>query len=456
LKDKLKQILVNKRILILGFGKEGQSSYKLISQFIPESMITIADRNKEVFSSDKFQDILDCDLISGEGYLDGLNKYDLIIKSPGIPGHKISKDIPSGKITSQTELFLKLFSAQTIGITGTKGKSTTSSLIFHILSTYFDDVVLVGNIGVPPFDLFDEINEKTKIVFEMSGHQLVDVSVSPHYAVLLNIFQEHLDHFGSYDAYQNAKFNISRFQNAIDYLIYNVDSPLISNQVEKGVPATNLLSFSMVRNTENGIIGNEKDEISLNQSKVLNFHDRRQLPGKHNLMNIMAAVLVCEKMGVPIDTIQEAVMGFKGLPHRLEYIGEHKGIRFYNDSIATIPEAVVEAVKTLKDVDTLILGGKDRGINYSGLVNFLLRGSVQNVIFIGEAGQRILKEIYLKDANPVMNCFPVQEFQEMEIIIGENTHPGKICLLSPAASSYDMFSSFEERGEAFKKIAENL
>jgi UDP-N-acetylmuramoylalanine--D-glutamate ligase len=388
--------------------------------------------------------------------LEGLDKYDLVIKSPGIPGHKISKDIPSGKITSQTELFLKLFSAQTIGITGTKGKSTTSSLIFHILSTYFDDVVLVGNIGVPPFDLLDKINEKTKIVFEMSGHQLENISISPHYAVLLNIFQEHLDHFRNFVAYQNAKFNISCFQNKEDYLIYNGDCPFISSQIEKGVPSSNLLPFSMIQKIENGIVGNEKDEIFLNQNQIFSLKDREQLPGKHNLMNIMAAILVCETIGVPIDLIQDAIKDFKGLPHRLEYMGEFKGVRFYNDSIATVPEAVMEAVKTLKGVDTLILGGKDRGIDYCSLVDFLLRGSVQNVIFIGEAGQRILKEIYLKDANPAMNCFPIQEFQEMEIIIGENTHPGKICLLSPAASSYDMFSSFEERGEAFKKIAENL
>jgi len=456
LKDKLKEILGNNSILILGFGKEGRSSYKLVRQLIPESKITIADKNKEAFLPDKFQGIGACELISGDGYLIGLDKYDLIIKSPGIPRHFIPTNINAKKVTSQTELFLGLFSKQTIGITGTKGKSTTSSLVFHILSAYFNEVVLVGNIGVPPFDMIDDIHEKTRIVFEMSGHQLENISISPHYAVLLNIFQEHLDHFETYEAYQNAKFNISRFQNTEDYFIYNSDDPLISKQVEKGVTATNLLSFSMVQKTGNGIVGNENGEISLNQNQLLDLKDREQLPGRHNLMNIMAAVLVCRKMGVPNDAIRDAIKGFKGLPHRLEYMGEFKGIRFYNDSIATVPEAVIEAVKTLKEVDTLILGGKDRGIDYKGLVDFLLEGSLRNIIFIGEAGKRILKEIYSKDKHPGMNCFPIKGFQEMGNIIKENTRRGKICLLSPAASSYDMFSSFEERGEAFKKIAENL
>ena len=453
MKNKLKQILANKKILILGFGKEGQSTYQLIRQFIPESRICISDKNKGSFSS---FDLHTCEWVSGDGYLDGLGNYDLIIKSPGIPRHLFPEDVKPEKITSQTELFLRLFSGQTIGITGTKGKSTTSSLIFHILSAYFDDVVFVGNIGVPPFDLLDEIHDKTKIVFEMSGHQLENISVSPHYAVLLNVFQEHLDHFGTYEAYINAKFSIFRFQGSGDYLIYNGDSPLISDEINKVGHSNNLLSFSMVQKKGNGIVGNENDEIFLNQNQGLNLKGRKHLPGKHNLMNIMAAVLVCQKMGVPVDEIQNAVTGFKGLPHRLEFIGEFKGIRFYNDSIATIPEAVVEAVKTLKEVDTLILGGKDRGIDYSGLVDFLLKGRVINVIFIGKAGKRILKEINSKDASPALTCFPIQEFQEMEGVIRENTRPGKICLLSPAASSYDMFLSFEERGNAFKKIAENL
>ena len=457
--NKLLEIFEGKKILILGFGKEGQSTYRLIRQFIPDSQITIADKNKEVFFVGEVQNKPVCELISGDEYLEGLGKYDMIIKAPGIPRHLISSDIASKIITSQTELFLKLFSKQVIGVSGTKGKSTTSSLIFHILSTYFNDVVFVGNIGIPPFEMLDRIQEETKIVFEMSAHQLENISVSPHYAVLLNIFQEHLDHFGNYEAYQNAKFNIFRFQNAGDYLIYNTENPIVFDKIRSSKLIQNQIPLSFGQQEGNGVFGNEEGEVHLNLyagNHIFNFNERKQLPGKHNLMNIMAAVAVCRNLRIPLEIIFRAVVDFKGLSHRLEYIGKYKDIYFYNDSIATIPEAVIEAVKTLKNVDTLIIGGKDRGIDYSGLVYFLNKGIVRNVIFIGEAGKRILKEINDEKKNPELNCYSIKQFQEMGSIIREYTKPGKICLLSPAASSYDMFLSFEERGEAFKKIAKNL
>ncbi len=459
MKSKLHKILEGKKILILGFGKEGQSSYHVVRRIIPESQITIADKNKDAFSSDAIKDTPACKLISGNEYLKGLDKYDLIIKSPGIPMHLISENISSKKITSQTELFLELFSKQIIGITGTKGKSTTSSLIYHILSAFFDDVVFVGNIGVPPFEIIYDIHSDTKIVFEMSGHQLEDISISPHYAVLLNVFQEHLDHFGSYEVYQNAKFNIFRFQNAGDYLIYNNDNPVVSLKIKNSDLVQNKIPLSFEEQNGIGVFGNDESEIQLNLSgedQFADFKTRKQLPGKHNLMNIMAAVAVCRIFGIPLEVISKAVINFKGLPHRMEYLGKFKDIHFYNDSIATIPEAVIEAVKTLKVVNTLIIGGKDRGIDYSGLVHFLLKGKVRNIIFMGDAGQRILKEMKMENNNPDLNCYSIKKFQEMGDIILENTIPGKICLLSPAASSYDMFASFEKRGEAFKKIAENL
>jgi len=459
LKDKLLKILDRKKILILGFGKEGQSSYRIIRQIIPESQIVIADKNKGAFSLDGFQNTPACKMISGEKYLEGLGKYDLIIKSPGIPSHLFPKDIAQKKITSQTELFLQLYSKQVIGVTGTKGKSTTSSLIYHILSTSFDDVVLVGNIGVPPFEVLEGIHDETKIVFEMSAHQLENISVSPRFAVLLNIFQEHLDHFKTYDAYQYAKFNILRFQKDGDYLVYNTDNPVVCGGVKNGEVCQDQIPLSLVHHKGIGVFGTADGEVLVNLSnekQTVDFTKRKQLPGKHNLMNIMAAVAICRKLQVSLEIITRAIFDFKGLPHRLEYIGKYKGVYFYNDSIATIPEAVIEAVKTLKDVDTLILGGKDRGIDYSGLVDFLLNGKVRNIVFIGKAGDRILAEI--KETKEILgfNCFRIKRFQEIGDIVLQNTEPGKICLLSPAASSYDMFSSFEERGGAFKKIAENL
>jgi len=177
------------------------------------------------------------------------------------------------------------------------------------------------------------------------------------------------------------------------------------------------------------------------------------LPGAHNLMNIMAAVCISKLMNVPDHIIESSINQFKGLEHRMEYVGMFGGIHFYNDSIATIPEATMHAVRALKDVDALILGGNDRGIDYSILAKFLLDSDIRNLIFLGDAGNRILNNIKESGSNTDQNYFMVGNFDETEAIIKKYTKPGRICLLSPAASSYGMFRNFEERGEAFKKIA---
>jgi UDP-N-acetylmuramoylalanine--D-glutamate ligase len=172
-------------------------------------------------------------------------------------------------------------------------------------------------------------------------------------------------------------------------------------------------------------------------------------------MNIMAAICASKVIGIADDVIHKAVLEFKGLPHRMEYIGKFRDIFFYNDSISTIPQATILAVKSLGNVNTLILGGKDRGIDYQPLVEFLPGSNVKNIIFVGEAGRRIYRSLE-KEKNANQQFFMISNFQEIRSIILKNTKPGTICLLSPAAASYDMFRNFEERGEVFKKIAETL
>jgi UDP-N-acetylmuramoyl-L-alanine---L-glutamate ligase len=173
-------------------------------------------------------------------------------------------------------------------------------------------------------------------------------------------------------------------------------------------------------------------------------------------MNIMAAICACKILEVPDNLINASINEFKGLRHRLEFIGEFKGIKFYNDSISTIPQATIQAVLSLKKVDTLILGGKDRGIDYKPLIDFLPASGVRNLIFIGEAGQRILEGLKNISQETNQKWFVIKSYDELADIIRTTTRKGFICLLSPAAASYDLFRNFEERGEVFKKIAENL
>lgn len=453
--DDLIKILEHKKVLILGFGKEGFSSYQLIRKYIPASQIAIADQNKSLF--------LDVDpgveLYLGESYLDNINEFDLIIKAPGIPKKILQNRVDESGVISQTNLFLRIFSDQIIGVTGTKGKSTTASLIKHILSAHSKNVVFVGNIGVPPFDLVNSIDEDTWIVFELSSHQLQDVTYSPHIAILLNLFEEHLDHYDNLQAYHLAKLNITKFQNDNDWLILNDDDPKINELLIVNKSNSKILPYSLLNSFDEGAFV-EKDGlikfIKEGEESIFDVSKRISLDGVHNLMNIMAAISACKILDLPDATILDAINNCSGLPHRLEYLGKFKSIHFYNDSIATIPEATISAIKTLKKVDTLILGGMDRGIDYRILIDYLPDSGVNNLVFIGEAGKRIMDNLKREGKFINKKLFFIKNFNELPKIIKENTLPEYICLLSPAASSYDMFSNFEERGDVFKKIAENL
>lgn len=455
----LLKILKDKRILILGFGKEGKSSYSQIIKHIPASQISIADQNESLFDNLNLDIDQDVKFYLGNAYLDKLNEYDLVIKAPGIPKKILKRRIDENKVISQTDLFFRMFSNQIIGVTGTKGKSTTASLIKHIVSSYSKNVVLVGNIGVPPFDLVDSIDGFTWIVYELSSHQLQDLTSSPHIAVLLNLFEEHLDHYDNLNAYHQAKLNIVKYQKTTDWCITNEDDQMINKLLKSYSLVNNKLSYSLKTSLSNGAF-REKDGIIKfilsGQESKFDVSKRQSLEGDHNLMNIMAALCVSKIINVPDPIILSAINSFTGLRHRMEYLGKFKNIHFYNDSIATIPEATISAVKTLKKVNTLILGGKDRGIDYQSLVEFLPNSGVKNLVFSGDAGKRMMDDLINGEKLKEQKIFFIHNFDELPKIIIENTRADFICLLSPAASSYDMFRNFEERGDVFKKIAENL
>ncbi len=461
----MKNLIKNKKVLLLGFGREGQSTYQIIRKYLPEKLLTIADKDdslKERLLSRsglmqfRNEDFLDTSnkFILGSHYLDNLNEFDLIIKSPGISLKNIKYKIPFKKITSQTDIFLSLFSKQIIGVTGTKGKSTTSSLIYHIIHSFTDNVVLVGNIGIPPFEVISKLNKNTIIVFELSAHQLEYISTAPHISILLNIYQEHLDYYKSFNDYKSAKFNVYRFQNKTDYLIYNADDVIINNFIKNSNLDRKYFQYSFKKKVEQGcyIKNNtikfcEKD----NETNIYNLDTKRALKGEFNLLNIMASINACKILKIPDNYIVKGISTFKSLEHRLEYVGKFHNIHFYNDSIATIPESSMQAVKTLKNVDTLILGGYDRGIDYTDFIKFLNKSKISNIIFIGKAGIRIYNEIQVLGVKN-KKYFTANNFEEVVEIAINNTKPEFICLLSPAAASYGMFKNFEERGDVYKKI----
>jgi len=438
----------NRRVLILGFGREGKSTCRFIEQHFSKLPFAIADKNSMALAGFNFSGTTP-QLISGESYLEAISNYDVIIKSPGIRlGDSISL-LNNRILLSQTGLFLEKYGHQTIGITGTKGKSTTSSLIHHILNKSGRKSFLVGNIGVPPFEIIDAIDSETHVVFELSANQLQFVNHSPHISVLLNLFEEHLDFFGSTHDYFHAKWNVTAYQSSDDFFICNLANDKIAQLHDNKRTKAGLLAI-VPENAARGSGSFEKATGDENFETSWNGH----LQGEHNLMNIAAATQACKLAGIDDAKIAVAIATFKPLEHRLEYVGNFCGVDFFNDSISTIPQSTIEALKTVRNTHTLILGGFDRGLDYSGLYEFLKFSEVERIIFTGPAGKRMMGD-FASIKRIDQELIYVESFSAMHHHLS-NTKPGRSCLLSPAASSYNEFRDFAERGRAFKKIAENL
>ncbi len=431
--------LKGKKIVILGFGREGKSTYNFIRKHLPYEKILIIDSAIDITVDENSYLVNDMylEVWKTSEYLDMVDDYDIIFKSPGISfkGMDISKI--RDKITSQLEVILKYIkNVVTIGVTGTKGKSTTSSLITSILKDQSKKVCFAGNIGIPVFDEIENIIKSDYLVLEMSSHQLEYMDVSPNIAILLNIFEDHLDHYNSYDDYALAKANIAKYQKESDYFIYNKDNYKLMETIAKIE------------------INSKKVAISSENRITFNFEKERKLLGKHNEYNIMFALAVANLLNLDSSMTEETILNFEGLPHRMEYVGEFNGIKYYNDSISTIPEATIKAIETFDDTDTIIIGGMDRGIHYSLLIDFLQNADVKNIICMYESGKRIydmLKTNNMKDKNLVYVDDLKEAVEKAKLL----TNKGKKCILSPAAASYGAFKNFEERGNAFKEYVKN-
>lgn len=438
--------LVGKNIAILGFGKEGKSTYNFIRKHLPDISLTVLDKAAITIDDDKVT------IISGDDYLNNLEKYDLIIKSPGISLKDIDYSKIQDKITSQLELLLEVNRKNIIGITGTKGKSTTTSLMYEVLKAQRDNVFLLGNIGVPVFDMIEEYNNQSLLVIEMSSHQLEFVKNSPHIAVILNLFQDHLDHDGSLEHYHNNKMNIFKYQTADDYAIYADDNEYLNAKMKSLNTAATKFN---VRFDDENIFGNavriKKDKVFINDELVYSDGERN-LIGNHNLKNIMFVLTICKILGLDFEKARETILSFKGLKYRMEYLGTYHNIKYYNDTIATIPAATENAVKAIGDVDTLIFGGLDRGIDYKEFIEFLKNSNINNLICMPSTGTNIG---HLLEECTTKNIKYVQTLKEANAMALKYTTPGKSCLLSPAAASYEYFKNFEEKGKAFEEIVKD-
>ncbi|MEK6299268.1 MAG: UDP-N-acetylmuramoyl-L-alanine--D-glutamate ligase [Acidobacteriota bacterium] len=463
------QQLEQRRVVLLGFGVEGQATYEFLRSRFPNKALGIADRRPladlEITPQALSRLKSDGNVAAhcGENYLDALEDYDVVVKTPGISktNAALFAAVERGALlTSHTEIFFEMFDhRRIIAVTGTKGKSTTTSLAYKLAREGGLDVILGGNIGEPPLIHLDQATGNTVFVLELSSYQLEPLRRSPHIAVLLNIVPEHLDYHASFAEYASAKEKITKFQNESDFLVYNSDFPVPIEIAERG--RARGVPFSVKRALDFGCYL-EGDRIIFAdgraQKEILRTADI-PLIGAFNVQNVCGAVAAAAIAGASTEAMADSVRSFKPLPHRLEYIGEYSGIRFYNDSISTVPESALSALEALgAGVQTLILGGHERHLDYADFARGLLASKVENLILFSPTGKRMWEAVESAAGTDEfkLTAFPVETMGEAVRLAFEHTKHGRICLLSPASPSYGKFKDYRERGDAFKKHVEEV
>lgn len=441
--DILKNLIAGKHVLILGFGREGRSTLRRLLQAGSWASLTIAD---QAGASPEDPSVR---VLSGPSYMDTLNDYDLVFKSPGIVLPKDPTDYDC-LFTSQMEVFFTAYREQIIGITGTKGKSTVTTLLYHILKENGRDTVLAGNIGIPAFDILEEIGPKTQIICELSCHQLEYIHVSPHVAVLLNIHEEHLDHYGTMNNYIHAKQQIYLHQKPEDILLCDLSS----------LPSKNYCRAQIYTVSDRF----SKADVLLSGSRILFEQGEFRIPvkevhllGHHNHIDIAFDYAICHMLELTDEEFETALKTYEPLPHRLRFIGERDQVRYYDDSISTIGDTAIQALKSVPNVGSILIGGMDRGIEYDDLITYLSEDPVPHIILMAATGKRIYHEIrknYPAFRSP-QRLVLVDTLQEAVTAARRLTAPGCACVLSPAAASYGIFKNFEERGDIFKDLVFN-
>ena len=463
----------DKKILIWGYGREGKSTERFLTTYCEPAAV-------EVY----------------EGARDGVQDaaYDYVFVSPGIKFEEDAPAFDNAKFTSQTEVFLEEYGAQTVGITGTKGKSTTCSLLqAALLACSGRKTILMGNIGKPCFDYLPEMDGETIAVFELSCHQCQRLQAAPHIAVFLNLYGDHLDRYGTMEHYFDAKCGITRHQTAEDILLLGQQVPEIETKARKIVIAAEPacgreLSSGRLHDGCSVAVGTEKDsaqESSRRQKEGSQTSFRLRIPGAHNQLNALFVYEIAVNLfGCDGDAVRDAMASFAGLPHRLEHCGTFGGVDWYDDSISTIPQAAIQAVESVPHAQTVLIGGMDRGVDYGVLEDFIRAHAEIDFILAYASGERILREMGTGTREPVGtaadteqptgkgvpqearesgqsaavpgNVYYVEDLAAQVRLAGEITPAGGAVIMSNAAASYGYFKDFEARGEEFKRLIREL
>ena len=446
-------------VLVLGLARSGAAAANLLANNGAKVVINDHKEESELDArAIKEASLPGVEIILGEHPRDLFKRwsFDYVVKSPGIlPSHPlIQKARELGiAVLSEVEVAYQLTKGQIIGITGTNGKTTTTSLVKEILDLHYPEVYIAGNIGTPLCKVAAEASSEAFIVAELSSFQLDDiVSFRPIIAVILNITPDHLDYHGSMENYKNAKLNILRNQKEKDYSVLNLDDPLVASAAAwaKGI----LFPFAL-SGVESKGCGVEKDTIVIrNGSEVFELCSPAELKicGLHNLENALAAAAATYAAGVPPEKIAAGLRQFSAVAHRLEFIATIKGVKFYNDSKATNPVSAEKALQAIKGRKVLIAGGKEKGSDFKGLAK-KFPSELSNLVLLGEAADKIAAAA---EAAGFSSWEKVESIPMAVERAFQLARPGETVLLSPACASWDMFNSYEERGDLFKKCVNEL
>lgn len=459
--EQFKAEIKEKKVAVLGIGI---SNIPLIKYLVNLGVdITAFDKNSSENLRDAYNELKDYDIkySLGNEYLTRLKGFDIVFRTPGMRPDlpELVEAVEQGaELTSEMEVFLKLCPAQVFAVTGSDGKTTTTTLIYKILTEEGYNCWLGGNIGTPLLSKIDQIKERDKVVLELSSFQLMTITDTPSVAVITNISPNHLDVHKSLQEYIDAKKNIFINQKAGDKLVLNHDNDITRSFAEES--KGEYVYFSRGVNLDNGVVLRDDKIVVKSQNREIEIVNTSDIviPGVHNIENYMAATAATINYVKP-QTIAKVATTFKGVEHRIELVRELNGIKFYNSSIDSSPSRTIAALSTFKNKVILIAGGKDKGIPYDS-IGQIIAERVKCLILIGPTAPRIEEAfnnyLHLTDSETEVKVIHCETYEEVVSKAYSEAVPGDCVILSPASTSFDMFKNFEHRGNVFKELVNRL
>ncbi len=446
-----------KKVLVVGAGKSGISAIELLSQ---EGAQTILYDANEELNNEEIRRKLPKDY-KGEIILGDLppnlkSELDMVVLSPGVPtdlDYVMELKNAGVVILGEVELAYHFSKGKIAAITGTNGKTTTTTLVGEIMKTYYESVFVVGNIGIPYTQMVKNTKKNSVTVAEMSSFQLETVrDFRPDVSAILNITPDHLNRHHTMEAYMEAKVNITKNQTKDNICVLNYEDSSL-RKASEGIPAA-ILWFSSARELDRGLFLRENQIVFRENEKncVVCDINELQILGKHNYENVMAAVGIAIALNVPMDFIYKAVTGFKGVEHRIEYVATKRGVKYYNDSKGTNPDASIQAIKAMQTKTLLIGGGYDKDSDYDDWIK-AFEDKVTYLVLLGQTREKIANAAKRLG---VKNIVMVESLSEAVSFCAKHANSGEAVLLSPCCASWGMFKDYEERGMLFKEYVHAL